>query len=113
MLAISVNELLQNDQKDMTTIVKSRNLADKCSHRFITGLEGAKVNNNTTKMNMVTIVNHDNHKLTMVLHYLFHRGICSKTLGIQLVISLSKNNKKQLMVTFTIGLIILWLLILI
>ncbi len=96
----------------MTTIVKRRNLADKLSHRFITGLEGAEVNNNTMKINMVTIVNYDNHKLTMVLHYLFHCGICSTTLVIQLVISLSKKEKKD-MLTFTIGLIIPWLIFLI
>ncbi len=39
------------------TIVKSRNLADKYSHSFITGLEGAKADNNTTltKINVVSL----------------------------------------------------------
>lgn len=37
-------------QKDIITIVKSRNLADKYLHGFITGLEGFKAENNTTFM---------------------------------------------------------------
>ncbi len=39
------------------TIVKSRTLADKYSHGFITGLKGAKADNNTTltKMNVVSL----------------------------------------------------------
>ncbi len=51
MLAVAVNSC--KITKITITIVKSRNLADKYSHRFITGLEGAKADNNTTltKMN--------------------------------------------------------------
>ncbi len=51
MLAVAVN--CCKITKMTITIVKSRTLADKYSHRFITGLEGAKADNNTTltKMN--------------------------------------------------------------
>ncbi len=35
-------------KKDIITIVKRRNLADKYSHRFITGLGGVMADNNTT-----------------------------------------------------------------
>ncbi len=46
MLAVAVN--CCKITKMTITIVKSRTLADKYSHRFITGLEGAKADNNTT-----------------------------------------------------------------
>ncbi len=62
------------------TIVKSRNLADKYSHRFITGLEGAKADNNTTlmKINLVSLKikpkTRDNAKTCYVLRF-FYKGI--------------------------------------
>ncbi len=48
MLAVAVN--CCKITKMTITIVKSRNLADKYSHRFITGLEGDKADNSTTLM---------------------------------------------------------------
>ncbi len=46
MLAVAVN--CCKITKMTITIGKSRNLTDKYSHRCVTGLEGAKADNNTT-----------------------------------------------------------------
>ncbi len=45
MLAVAVNCCKITK---MTITIVNRNLADKYSHRFITGLEGAKADDNTT-----------------------------------------------------------------